>query len=1388
MPDTLGADGGIANDWKRGMMFDKRLFSLADGVGRLIAAKVACQWLGLVANIAFVVAVVRMLQPLFAPVPSATAPCIAIILIAAVVRFVTIRAAARFGSEAAERVKLALREKLFNKMLALGPSYAQRVRTAGVVQSAGEGIEQIQSFFELFLPQLCYAVLAPITLFAVLAPIDLPTAATLLACAPLIVLIVGMVAMRAARVFKKYWGKYTDMGASFLDNLQGLETLKTFDADERAAHIMDEKAEQFRVMTMNVLQIQLRSLTAMDAVAYGGAAAGIGVAVWRFVSGSLSPSGVFALSGVLPLGLTPIAAVLLTILLAADFFIPLRQLGSYFHVAMNGMTSTKRIFALLDAPEPEHGSKELPEFGASGRGVGVEFRGVSYRYADVDVDAGGAAGAGPDAAGSAGAGVASPRRISSTSHSDMRNADVDSVDEGGDAGDARETRYALRNVALRALPGEVTAIVGPSGSGKSTAVQLLAGTLAGYEGDVLLSEMPSGMQDEVLGAMSSSAAPDDSETLKSHQIRDLTAASLTREISIVSAHSHLFAGTLRDNLLMARADATDNELWQTLEAAHIDDFVRAQSQGLDMPITQDGTNLSGGQKQRIAIARVLLRRSAVYIFDEATSSVDADSETLILQTIRALANAGATVLMVTHRMANAADADHVIVFDGGVVVEQGTHDDLMAADGTYAKLFRVQESVEQVGMTGRVAPRVSRMTHASGAFAVARMSGSAESNVNRTESNMQGAESGIQMSDSTELGADNAELNMPTSRVIARLLREVGPLRKLMAIACACGILGHLAATFLPVFGVAALFAAAGAKVWNLSLPAAIAAMIICALIRGGMRYAEQYMNHNVAFRLLALFRSKTFAALRRLAPAKLSGKGKGDLIALVTTDVELLEIFFAHTISPVVIAIATTVLYTVALLTLSPAIAVTLVIAHLTVGIVLPKIFATAVGGLGGDIRRESAQLDDEMLDDMRGLDEIIRFDQGHERLAGIVSRTRSLWSRRARLSAKNGDFAGFGAVLVVLFTAIAALLAMVTSGTTMPIASAASAAAATIQTVLSAPVARLTAAFVLLASSFGPTLALSALPANLTQTFAAARRLFALMDETPAVEERGDFLPRYHGMSMHDVTFGYGNSGEAPTSGSDADAPESSAEPILSHVSFDIPQHGILGVQGPSGRGKSTLLKLLMRYWDPQSGLVALSEVPLPQIDAHHRRRVQTMMGQETYLFDGTIRENLLMACDMSGADTAGNADNAGDPDDSATSGRALLTPPAPPVSWNAADSALSTRTPLSVSDDVLRAALAKASALEPVDSLPQGLDTPVGELGGRLSEGERQRIGLARVFLRNASLVLFDEPTSRLDAYNESVILQSIDALAQQGSAVLLVSHRDSTMRIADRIVRM
>ena len=1285
-------------------MFDKRLFSLAPGVGRLVAAKVLCQWIGLLSNVVFVVTMVLMLSPALAMVESAFDPmfsmgdsglisrlfvgfgyggfsaetyvgCVLAIVVCAVLRFLMMRTAAYFGAEAAERVKLALREQLFNKMLAIGPSYSQHISTADVVQSAGEGIEQIQSFFELFLPQLFYAILAPVTLFFIVAPINMPTAVTLLICAPLIALIVGMVAMRASRVFKKYWGKYTDMGSVFLDNVQGLETLKTFDADAHAAKKMNEQAEQFRVMTMNVLQIQLRSLTAMDIVAYGGAAAGVGVAIWQYASGAA----------------LPLAGVLLIVLLSADFFIPLRQLGSFFHVAMNGMTSTKRIFALLDTPIPAHGVQEMPEFGASDNGVDVCFDDVSFRYADVGAD------------------VAADVETGKTGQIGGESGVV-GAGKTGMSKDDDGSVVALHGVSFTARRGQVTAIVGPSGSGKSTAVELLSGNLSGYEGCMWLLSENAG-----------------NSSTQRYQINDLSVESLTREIAIVAAQSHLFAGTLRDNLLMAKPNATESELWQALEAAHIDEFVRAQSQELDLAIEQGASNLSGGQKQRIAIARALLRESAVYIFDEATSSVDVESETLILQTIRALANRGKTVIMVTHRMANAADADHVVVLERGCVAEQGTHAELMRANGIYAKLFYAQQTVENVGMR----PQTQRLTSTAGVT-----SACAPNMSDSPESDAQCTETVPCMSDSAESDIQG----MPTSRLIARLLKEVGPLRKYMIVACVCGTLGHLAATFLPIFGIAAAFAAVGSPIWNLSVPAALTAMAVCALIRGGMRYAEQFMNHNVAFRLLALFRTKAFAALRRLAPAKLAGKGKGDLIALVTTDVELLEIFFAHTISPIAIAVVTTVVYTLALLTLSAPFAVTLVIAHLTVGVVLPKLFASAVRDIGPELRKESAALDDEMLDDMRGIGEIIRFGQGSARLDSIARRTLSLWGKRLRLSAKNGDFAGLGAVLVMLFTAIAAFLVM-TLCTVVSTAVDMSEDLIWMGSVDSNAPA-LVAAFVLLTSSFGPTLALSALPANLTQTFASARRLFALMDETPAVVEQGAERPEYQGMTMGDVTFGYGSS--AHTSGGRTS--DSASQPVLDHVSLDVPQHGILGIQGPSGRGKSTMLKLLMRYWDPDSGTISLSNIPLPQVDADWRRRVQTMMGQETYLFDGTIRENLTIACNS---------------DDSAAS---------------------------AIPDSVLREALAKASALELVDALPNGLDTKVGELGGRLSEGEKQRIGLARMFLRDADLVLFDEPTSRLDAYNESVILGSVNNLAEQGSAVVLVSHRDSTMRVADRILRM
>ena len=1308
-------------------MFDKRLFQLAPGLGKLIAGKVALMWVGLLANIGFMLSLVMLLQGLLAAADPHTFSCnaasasecpanlfgvpgttvapmagdlmvyVALAIVCMLVRYLATTHATRLGTEAAERVKLALRSKLYRKMVALGPSYRSRVKTSDVVQSAGEGVEQIQSFFELFLPQLFYAILAPITLFAVIAPINMPAAVTMLVCAPLIIIVTGIVSMTAARAFKKYWGRYTDMGAAFLDNLQGLETLKNFDADDRAAAEMDKKAEGFRVMTMRVLQIQLRSLTAMDIVAYGGAAAGIGVALWQYAHTAAAAAGAsaagwspimlaahlpgafaylaYGLQYLMPFGAgfpLTLAGLLLIVLLSAEFFIPMRQLGSYFHVAMNGMTSTKRIFALLDTPEPEHGTATLPanDSDSADDGLTVRFDHVGYSY--------------------------------------------DSADSGAAVQQTNSAPApALTDLTFTAYPGQLTAIVGISGSGKSTAAALLAGTLTGYQGSL---------------------------TLNGVKVSDLSGETLARTITLIGASSHLFAGTLRENLLMAlpddgqngeaASDAVDSRLWDALEQARIADFVRSQPDGLDMTIEPDAANLSGGQRQRIAIARALLHDSPVFVFDEATSSVDVESEELILATIRELVQSrGKTVIMITHRMANAEHADQVVVLEHGKSVETGTHAELMAAGGVYAKLFTTQADIENFGGDNpqhgtQISSRWRELADDSrtegGSTRV-----STETDVTADHpqpASLTASASGSGAAVGAAPAAAPAE--MSTFQVIKRLLGEAKPLAGLMVAASTAGTIGHLAATFLPVFGIIAGFALAGNPVWGMSAAGAITAMIVCAVLRGLTRYVEQYLNHNVAFHLLALFRSKAFAALRRLAPAKLAGKGKGDLIAMLTTDVELLEIFFAHTISPVAIAVTTTIVYVIVAATLSPWMALALIVSHLIIGIIVPRFFATGVRNLGPAIRGAAGELDNVMLDDMRGLDEIIRFGRGEDRAQAIEDRTRALWRDHAKLSRVNGRFAGVGGLLVALLTSAAAGIAINLAGVNLY------------------DIPALVAAFALLASSFGPTLALAALPANLTQTFASARRLFGLMDEAPAVVETGTANSDYEGMRLDRVTFAY------PGEGSEA---------ILADFSLDVPQHGILGIQGPSGRGKSTMLKLLMRYWDPQRGQVTLSGTPLPQIDVHARRRIQAMMSQETHLFDGTIRENLLIALPESEIRNGGAA---------------------------------------GVLDARLREALAKASVLDLIDSLPDGLDTQVGELGDRLSEGERQRIGLARVFLRNADLVLFDEPTSRLDALNEAIILRSIHELSKseqnadkgQDVAVVLVSHRESAMRVADAVLNL
>lgn len=1296
-------------------MFDKRLFDLAPRTGAYVVAKVLCLWGSLLADIGFAFVAVGLLGNIF-PVIASIGPAttngkmprmlkgfqafpdnysafvFALIAVMAV-KYLATRGANFFGGEAAEGVKFSLRQRLFQKMLDLGPDYSQRVRTGDVIQSLGEGVDQIQSFFSLFVPQLFFALIATLTLFVTLLSLNVPAALVLLVCAPLIVVIVGLVASSASRFFSKYWDRYTDLGACFLDDLEGLETLKTFDADQREAERMDSKAEEFRKATMNVLQIQLQSLSAMDLVSYGGAAAGIGVAIWQVVAGRLS-----------------LPAAMVIVLLSMSFFVPLRQLGTYFHVAMNGMTSSRRIFALLDVPVPDGGHAQVP---AGACDCSITFSNITYSYPDLKAPSDQGRGGKIKADGAdGGVGLRHGSQV------------------GGDRA-RTQTTNALDRVSFTVRPNCLTVVVGASGSGKSTAARLVTGACGGYQGSLRFGY-------HVYGGVGSC------------EVRALTYRSLARTVTLVSAQSHLFAGTLRDNLLMAKPDATANEMWLALERAHIDDFVYSRHMGLDLPIEQGASNLSGGQRQRIAIARALLCDTPIYVFDEATSSVDVESERLILKTIHELARSH-TVLMITHRMAHAAGADDIVVFDRGQVAQTGSHAALMKEGGRYAELYRAQESVERVSHRNGWGSDYSHPFETVGGFGRGRDSRLEENRdgepdmtietavrgdvANPAVTSAPNADGPVVRTDRTSFDLrSNAAEYMGDFHLVLRLLGEAGPQAVFMVLACIFGTIGHLAGTFLPVFGVFALMAHFGHPLWSMGTGISIAAMVVCALLRGATRYLEQFMNHNAAFRLLASFRSKAFAALRRLAPAKLAGHGKGDLIALVTSDVELLEVFFAHTISSVAIAVCTTIVYAVVLWTFNPWFSALLIAAHLVVGVIVPRLFASNVRGVGAQIRADSAVLNDQMLDSMRGIDELIRFDQGRNRLASMSERSRALWLLNARLGRKNGVFAGISGILVIAFTAgaIGTALSLVEAD---PVGMSAA----------------MVAAITLIGSSFGPALALSALPGDLTQAFAAARRMFSLLDEVPLIEETGTAKPRYTGMSMDNVVFSYTQQTNAMSAVRDAHdagdsnqfAPRSHSvqpRPVLDGFNLHIARSGIIGIQGPSGRGKSTVLKLLMRYWDPQHGVVSLSGTPLPQVEAAYRRNVQTMMSQETYLFDGTIRDNLMIA----------NA---------------------------------------SASDNDLHDALRKASVDDFVCGLPQGLDTRVGELGDRLSEGERQRIGLARIFLTNAELVLFDEPTSRLDALNEAVVLRSINTLAMSREvSIVLVSHRASTMRIVDRVVHL
>ena len=571
-------------------MIKTRLVALLSHAKKYIVQNIFWQWVALLAQMAAVFSVTGLIQSACSGVPdSRILGRSALVLVAAIgIRFVCDRLAARASYAASVDVKRILREKIYEKLLRLGASYREQISTSEIVQMSSEGVEQLEIYFGKYLPQLFYSLLAPLTLFLVLSRVSLKASVVLLICVPLIPLSIVVVQKIAKRLLDKYWSVYTGLGDSFLENLQGLTTLKIYQADEQKAQEMDEEAQQFRSITMKVLTMQLNSTSVMDIMAYGGAAVGMIVAISEFAKGRLD-----------------LAGTLTILLLASEFFIPLRLLGSFFHIAMNGMAASDKIFALLDLPEPKQGSAKVPA-----RAEDITLSAVHFSY--------------------------------------------------------EQDREILKGIDLTLKAGSFVSLVGTSGCGKSTISGLLSGKNKGYTGSIRIGES---------------------------EISQIPEADLMKYITVVTHNSYLFKGTVKENLRMARPNATEEEMKVVLEKVNLWAFLQTQ-QGLQTTLLEQAGNLSGGQRQRLALARALLHDTPVYIFDEATSNIDIESEELIMQVIRELAKSR-TVLLISHRLANVVDSDVICMLDGGRIREMGTHEELMNRQGSYYALYESQKKLEE---------------------------------------------------------------------------------------------------------------------------------------------------------------------------------------------------------------------------------------------------------------------------------------------------------------------------------------------------------------------------------------------------------------------------------------------------------------------------------------------------------------------------------------------------------------------------------------------------------------------------------------------------------------------------------------------------------------------
>lgn len=1160
---------------------------------------------------------------------------IAVLAACFIVQAVATRFAARMQARSSTDLKRILRERIYDKIMKLGISYREKISLSEIISLNMDGVRQIESFYEGFLPQLIYSITAPVTLFVLMAAAINVRASLTLLLYMVVLPGAGILIIWAAKsVREKYRDNYAELTRLFMENLRGLTTLKLYRADDIKAEEMDREAENHRVAAMRMFSIDLAEEGTVEFLALIGCLFGIMVGISEYIYGTFSMTGCIML-----------------IILAFEYYIPVRKLCGMFRDAANALKTSDKLQRFLNLKEPYSGTREMnvPR---------VYSETEEVVLANMDL-------------------YERPRFLKKSAISYTLS------DVHFSYGQGREILHGVDMV----LPSEsFISLVGPSGCGKSTLADILCGKLKNYKGEIKV-----GCEG------------------RSMNLYDIREAELLSHVVLVKTASHIFKGTIEDNLRIAKKDAEEQELLDALDAVNLLPFVRAHD-GLATKVEAGGANLSAGQSQRLAIARALLKDAEVLIFDESTSNIDADSEESIMNVIRELARRK-TVLLISHRLTNVTESDCIYVMDNGLIRESGTHEELLAKKGIYNQLYSAQKSLEDYS-TGKAEIKTGnrQILTLSGAVHAADAEDGGYEKIHRSL---------LDFAEKTSL--DAAGVENPQKDARRNILLLLGELTGLMTpglyfilLGALLGTAGSLSMASIPVIaGNAVLTELSELRdIEFLSSPVAryfqfMAALAFLTVI---FHAARSYLNRHASYGILAQIRHDVYSSLRKLAPSKFEMEDKADLILVLTDDIEKLDNLYAGIIGPVLTGVLTAGILTAYVWRRHAYAGILILAGFLLTSLVIPLLQAHFTSESAEKVREYAGRLVGFLTDQLDGIDETLQYGNEAEGKQDLTIISVMEAEAREACSDKNGTWkmlsesviylCSFGMFFLTLFLHMRGAL--------------------TINEVVACTLLEI--------FSFRSVEALSGNTAAFSQALSSGERVLNILEDRPTVldisEAEGklgwDGYKRFHGAEMSRVSFSYGKNA------------------VLKDFTILLWPKQLIGIHGAAGSGKSTVLKLLLRFWDVDDGSISICGEDIRHIATRRLRDAESYMAQDTVIFHDSIANNI-----------------------------AIGKPGASRV-------------------EIIRAAK-KAALHEFILSLPRGYDTLVDEYENRLSDGERKRIGIARTFLHNAPLILLDEPSGNLDSLNEGMILKALVNECRE-KTIVIASGRESAMRACDTVFEM